>query len=135
MTAITSFATFTAGLAALSVTGVTRKFSNPPASLATADLPAMWPGLPQGNEPAWTFDGGGGWPELTCELIIAVEPVNQGTQAQNYAAMIAQLDYLCTALRAASLGRAKITWSVQANAQVQVADTVYWAIIATVSGR
>lgn len=135
MAAITSYATFTGGLADLSVTGVTRVFDNPPASIGTADLPAMWVGLPRGDEPAFTFTGAGGWAALTCEIVIAVEPVNQGTQIQNYAAMIAQMDYLATALRAADIGRSKLTWTITGNAQVQVSDTVYWAVIATVEGR
>lgn len=135
MTAITTYATYTAALAALSVSGVTRKYTEPPASIGTADLPAMWPSLPHGSETPLTFAGGGGWPVLVCDLVIAIEAVNQGTQAQNYAAMIAQLDYMNTALRAASIGRAKLSWTITANAQVQVADTTYWAVIATIEGR
>jgi hypothetical protein len=133
--AITTYATFTAGLAALSVTGVSRKFSNPPASIGTADLPAMWPGLPRGNEAAMTFDGGGGWPEYTCDLVIAVEPTAQNTQAGNYANMITVLDNLCTALRAAAIGKTKLNWDITANAQVDVAGITYWAVIATVTGH
>ena len=132
---ITSYATYTAGLAALSVTGVTKKFTEPPGSIGTADLPAMWPGLPRGEEPAMTFQTSGGWPTLTCELIIAVEAVNQGTQAQNYALVVSILDNLSTALRTANLGRYLLTWTVNANATVEVSGTSYWAIVCTIAGR
>lgn len=131
----TTYAAFVAALAALSPSGVTRKFSNPPASLGTADLPALWPQLPSGNEPAFTFEGGGGWPVLSCGLVIAVEPVNQNTQPANYAAMVTMMDSLSTALRAADIGRSQITWSIAGNAQVDVAGTTYWAVIATVEAR
>jgi len=135
MAGITSYSTYTVALAALSVTGVTRKFTHPPASLATADLPAMWPGLPSGNEPAFTFQTSGGWPTLICDLTVAVEPVAQSTQSSNYDLMITIIDNLSTALRAASIGRSLLTWIITGNAQVTVAGTTYWAVIATVSGK
>ena len=136
MTAITSYATFTTGLAALAVTGVTRKLDAPPASLGTADLPAMWPGLPRGEEPHMTFQAGGGWPAMFCDLVIALEPVGQNTQSANYAATITMLDSLSTALRGATtIGRGGLRWSITANVQVDVSGTPYWAVIATIEGR
>jgi len=134
MTAITSYATFTTALAELSVTGVTRAFTHPPESLGTADLPALWPGLPSGNEPMLTFQTKGGWPEMTCDLVVAVEPVPQNIQSANYDDMITIIDNLSTALRAASIGRGPLTWTIAGNAQVTVAGTIYWAVIATVTG-
>jgi hypothetical protein len=136
MTAITSYATFTTALAALTVTGVTRKLDAPPASLGTADLPAMWPGLPRGEEPPMTFQAGGGWPAMFCDLVIALEPVGQNTQSANYAATVEMLDNLSTALRGAtSIGRATLRWSITANVQVDVSGTPYWAVIASIEGR
>jgi len=134
MVAITTYSSFTSGLAALSVTGVERKYTHPPTALSTADLPAMWPGLPSGDEPHMTFQAGGGWPQLTCDLIIAVEPVGQNTQSVNYSNMITAMDNLSTALRGASIGRSTLTWNITGNVQIAVAGTTYWAVIATVSG-
>ncbi|MFA6271161.1 MAG: hypothetical protein WC657_08210, partial [Candidatus Paceibacterota bacterium] len=119
----------------LTVTGVTRKLDNPPASLGTADLPAMWPGLPRGEEPPMTFQANGGWPVLVCDLVVALEPVGQNTQSANYAATVAMLDNLSTALRGANIGRGGLRWSITANAQVDVSGTPYWAVIATIEGR
>ena len=136
MTAITTYTAYVAALMDISVTGVTRVFDNPPASLGTADLPAMWPGLPRGEEPMVTFQANGGWPELYCDMIIAIEPVAQNTQAANFTAMLTAIDNLSSALRAATnVGRAGLRWSITANAQVDVAGTPYWAVIATVEGR
>ena len=134
MVAITSYSTFTTALARLTVTGVERYYTHPPTSLSTADLPAMWPGLPSGDEPMLTFKTKGGWPEMTCELTIAVEPVAQDRQSANYTNMITAMDNLSTALRAATFGRGPITWTITGNAQVSVAGTTYWAVIATVTG-
>lgn len=135
MAGITSYATFTSGLAALSVTGVKRKFTEPPASIGTGDLPAQWPGLPSGDEPQMTFGGGGGWPVLRADLVIAIEPVGQNTQSANYAATVAAMDNLSAALRSASIGRSNLVWSITSNVQVVVSDVTYWAVIATVEGR
>lgn len=136
MAAITTFATFTTALAALTVTGVTRKYSAPPASLNTADLPAMWPGLPRAEEPAMTFQANGGWPALFCDIVVAIEPVGGNTQSANYAGTVTILDSLSAALRAATnVGRGGLTWTITASAQVVVADTPYWAVIATIEGR
>jgi hypothetical protein len=135
MTAITSYATFTTALAALTVTGVTRKLDAPPTSIGTADLPAMWPGLPRGEEPPMTFQAGGGWPAMFCDLVIALEPVGQNTQSANYAATVTMMDNLSTALRGANIGRASLRWSITANVQVDVSGTPYWAVIATIEGR
>ena len=132
---ITSYTTFSAGLAALSVTGVTRQLTAPPASLETADLPTSWPGLPRGEEPAFTFQTPAGWPTLICDLIIAIEPVGQNTQSANYTATVAIMDALSTALRGLSLGRTMPTWIINANVQVIVGGANYWAVVATVSGR
>ena len=134
MTAITTYSTFTTALAGLSVTGVERSYTHPPTALSTADLPAMWPGLPSGDEPMLTYQTNGGWPEMTCDLIIAVEPVGQNTQSANYTDMLTSMDNLSTALRTASIGRGPLTWNITGNVQVDVAGTTYWAVIATVTG-
>jgi hypothetical protein len=134
MVAITTYSSFTTALAALSVTGVERRYTYPPTALSTADLPAQWPGLPSGNEPMLTFQTNGGWPEMTCDLIIAVEPVGQNTQSANYNSMITAIDNLSTALRGASIGRGPLTWNITGNVQIAVAGTTYWAVIATVTG-
>ena len=134
MTAPTTYTAFVAALAALTVTGVTRKFTEPPASIGTADLPAMFPNMPRGNEPTLTFQSAGGWPAMFCELVIAVEPFNQGTQAQNFALTLTVMDNLVAALRAADIGRSKLTWEIAYN-PVEIAGTAYWAVIATIEGR
>lgn len=132
---ITTYKAFTTALAGLSVTGVKRKFKEPPTSIGTADIPAMWPGLPHGEESAITFTGEGGWSSCICDLVIAVEPAAQDTQTSNYAKTMTIIDALSTALRSTSIGRAKLGWAITANVQVAVAGTPYWAVIATVVGR
>ena len=134
MTAITTYAAFTTALAGLTVTGVTRKFTEPPESSGTADLPASWPGLPRGDEHPITFTSEGGWSTCVCDLVIAVEAVGQNTQSANYASTMTIIDALSTALRGTTIGRTKLLWTISANVQVIVAGTPYWAVVATVAG-
>ena len=131
---ITTYSAFATALSGLSVTGVTKAYTEPPASIPSADLPASWPGLPRGNEHAVTFAGGGGWAEVTCDLVVAVEAVGQNTLSANYTATMTIIDALTTALRAASIGRSKLSWAISANVQIMVSDTPYWAVIASVTG-
>lgn len=137
MAVITSYAAFTTALAALSITGVKRKFTAPPASVDTADLPAIWPGLPSAIEPQMTFATPGGWPAMKCDLVVALEPVVQNTQSANYAATVAMLDTLSGVLRtpANHIGRGPMTWTITANVQINVSGNLYWAVIATVEVR
>lgn len=132
---ITSYETFIAGLTGLTVTGISRTFTEPPTSISSADLPAMYPGLPSGEETAMTFQTSGGWPTLTCDLIVAVEAVAQDTQSANFSATVEIMDNLSSALRLASIGRSALTWMITANVQVQIAGTTYWAVVATVNGK
>jgi hypothetical protein len=81
-----------------------------------------------------TYQTNGGWPQMTCDLIIAVEPVGQNTQSANYDNMVTAMDNLSTALRGASIGRGPLTWTITGNVQIAVAGTTYWAVIATVTG-
>jgi hypothetical protein len=137
MAAITSYAAFAAALAVLPITGVRRKFTSPPASVAAADLPAIWPGLPYVVEPQMTFTTSGGWPAMKCDLIVALEPVGLNTQSANYADTIAMMDTLSGVLRSSSnhIGRGPMTWTITANVQINVAGNLYWAVIATIEIR
>src|SRR5512137_1969450 len=125
---ITTYTAFVAALMDLTVTDVIRYFDEPPASIGSADLPAMFPMLPRGSEAPFTFVSQGGWPSVFVDIVIAVEAVGQGTQPQNYAAMLDIMDHLSTALRAASIGRAKLNWTINANVNIAVGETNYWAV-------
>jgi len=120
-------------LSAMSVTGVTRVYAYPPTSLNNADLPAMWVQLP-------TMDSGrplvlsaaSGWPRLTVDVIIAVEPVGTGTQAANFAAQVTLLDALDAALAATDIGKARPDWRITAGG-VTIAGNDFWALRAEVN--
>lgn len=129
----TWFATFTEALQDLVVTGVLRRYDHIPGSID--DLPCQWVQLPESSESLMTFDGGGGFPTLKAQLIIAVEAVAQGTPLTNWSSTITLIDALNTALRAVAAGtfaRSKPTWVMRMIA-VTVAGADYWAVEATVT--
>jgi hypothetical protein len=132
---ISSYDTIITALTSMSITGVKSELSYPPASVATADLPLLFPGKITISEEPITFAGGGGWGPFTAEIIIPVVPIGQGTQSQNYTNTKTIVDNLSTALRSLSVGRAKLNWSIEANAGILIADNQYWAVIATIEGR
>lgn len=134
MTTLTAFVT---ALGNLTVTGVLHAYDEPPTSLNEADLPALWVQLPQSDDAPYTFDGGGGWPLLKAQLVIAYQASAQGTQATNWSGTLTVLDALASALRAAApgaLGKGKVSWSIRPG-QVTVAGVDYWAVIADVTGN
>ena len=129
----TSYATFTAALGALVVTGVNRRYDHIPASLA--DLPCSWVQLPSSEEGMMTFEGTGGFPMLRAQLIIASVASAQNTDKANWDSTIALIDNLATALRgvaAGTLAKSKPIFSLR-MISVQVAGTDYWAVEATVT--
>ncbi len=130
----TTYAAFIDALEALAITGVTKTFQGPPASLDTADLPARWVQLPKGSDKLLTYQTSGGWPTLTADLVVALSPNAQDTQAGNFAAQVAMLDAVNAALRGANITKSGLTWEIRAGG-VKVAGVDYWAVIATVTGK
>lgn len=116
------------------VAGVAKVYHGPPASLSTADLPALWCQAPKGNEAAMTFGATGGWPTLTVDVYLAIEPATQNLQAENFIAQVTMMDALASALRTLDVGKAPIEWSISA-VTIVVAGTNYWGVLATVTGR
>ena len=129
-----TLAAYVADLAALTVTGVTRKYGAPPVQINTADLPCMYPRLPQLADNPITACGQGGWPIHTAELVIMVEPLGQNLQPTNFAAVLTLIDNLQAALQADRPTTGKRTWQIRQEIVEHKPDTLHWAIIATVTG-
>lgn len=134
---MTTYTAFVTALAAMTVTGVTRKYTAPPASLGTADLPASFPMLASGNEVQLVFGNGnvgGGQSNLICDLVFAIEPVGQGTQIQNFTAALTLIDAIVTASKALTRPTAGPCAFNLKIGIVAVAGNDYWAIIESWTG-
>jgi hypothetical protein len=129
----TTYTAFVTALEALTVTGVTRKFTQgQPNSLNTADLPAQWVDLPRGESVPATC-AGDMTRTLAADLLVALEPVGQNQRPTNFDATVTMLDSLHTALDAADLGT-DATPSWISRLQIVTVNTVdYWAVITEVT--
>lgn len=132
---MTTFTSYVTALSGLTVSGVTRKYTSPPQSINTADLPAQWPLLPSGDAAPLVF-GGYGSPAGTyrCDLVIATEAVGQNVNSVNFAGVLTLMDALTTALKAMTRPVAgAFTWTIR-QAIVTVAGNDYWALICSCEG-
>lgn len=130
---MTTYVTFINELEALTVTGVTRKFTQgQPNTLNTADLPAQWVDLPRGESVPATCVGDM-TRTLTADLMIALEPVGQNQKPTNFDAVVTMLDSLHTALDAASFGTMSIPGWNSKLVIVTVNTVDYWGVQTEVS--
>lgn len=127
---MTTLSAFVTALQGMSVTGVERNYSAPPASVA--DLPAMWVQMPTIEEGQMTFGKGGGWPLLKAQIVVAVKPTAQGTQDENWTDVLSMCDALRTALINARPALGPVRWQPIRPGVVTVAGLDYWAAIAEV---
>lgn len=128
-----TYTDYAAMLAGLQVAGVTKRFTSPPTQLSTAQLPAQWPRLPSGETQIAALTGAAGLPTFACDLVVAVEAMQQNTQPANYAKALAAIDALQTVLTAEALDGVVDSWQMRLDGE-QIGDTAYWVIVATVTG-
>ena len=131
----TTYVNFLTNLGNLTVTSVKRAFDEPPQSLNTADLPALWVELPTGEEGPHTMQAHGGYPTYRANLVVAVEAAGQSRQPERWSDCATMMDNVATALRGAvkTVVRGQLNWSI-ALETIPVAETDYWSIVATVEG-
>lgn len=128
----TSYADFVEQLAALNVDGVTRAYTEPPQQVNSTDLPISYVDMPSGSEGSLTVQSAGGWPQMTCNLVVLVNPAMQDATPANYAKAIAMIDALSTALRSANyLGKTSPSWNIRVD-RVFAGASLFWAVIAEV---
>ena len=128
-----TYSAFLAGLAGLVVTGVTKRFSEPPAQLNNAQLPAQYVGLPSANTNVVTLTSLNDLLTVTAELRIAIEPLAQNMQSANWTKTVGLLDALQTALVANAAALALDEWRIGVEVAA-IGDVAYWVIVANVTG-
>lgn len=137
--ATTTAAWITSIVTTLSVTGVTRKYIQPPQNLNTADLPASFPKGFRRSQSPMTFQTHGGWPTHELDFFIACEPVVQSRQPENYLLIQTMADNLDAAIRAALpnvISKSPLSWEIRAgDLIIEVAGIAYWAVMATITGK
>ena len=132
----TTYRSFVDALEAMSVTGVDRDFTQGPplGAPGVADCPFKYIRYPGGDERPIVFGSHGGWPTLTAEVVIGIEPVGQKDAGNNFDDTVDLMDALNTALRAlACITKSKLNWNIRQTIDT-VAGQQYWAVVARVEG-
>lgn len=123
-------------LAATVITGVTRRFSYEPDSVATADLPAQYvrlPGMDAGRGSAFSSTCADSSKLRTYEVVVLVEAAGQDMTATAMAATVGMIDKMEAALDAVDLGYHR-QYTIQATA-VNKGGVPFWAVIGSIEIR
>lgn len=142
--AITAYKDFVDTLGDIVIAGVITRLDAPPRNIETADLPASYPSAVMGqvlSEDFMTVGTPGGWPNLTAQLFIILEPTEQEQHPVNHAAALTIIDAATTALRGLSygtLGKGHVGWSIDLTSSLIVGGDIsrrFWALVITVEGE
>lgn len=134
MTAFPTNAAFLAAIQAMTVSGVSRHYDEPPASVDLSDGYAAFPLMP---------DSARGEQFSTCinnsrtraiTFVVLVEATGQATQAENYGKIAAVMDNLETALDALTIANF-IEYDITTSGNYPLGGQEYWAVIATITAR
>ena len=117
----------------LSVSGITRQYAEPPASLNNADLPASYPESTQITQSPLTLQAHGGATDFFMTFVIACEPAGLGTALTNFNLSVTLVNNLDAALRGAAgtIGDGSLKWDIRSGdraGRIEVAGIEYWGI-------
>ena len=138
---MTTYTSFVTDLAALTITGVTRKYvmgETPPASLNAAEMPAMWVQAPSGASDPTAFCTTDDWPRFKAQLVIAMMPDSLSNMAIVWQDCVTMMDNVVAALGAEGTGqmlaRSGTSWNMRLGT-VTVAGAAYWAVVVDVTAE
>lgn len=136
MPVLTNNASFLSAIQAMNVTGVTRHYDEPPASVDIATGAAAFPTMPSGDRGEMITSCVAMSKSRNIGYVIIVEASGQGTQAQNYAKLAALMDALETSLDALTPGTFNfLEYTIGTNGNYLIGDSAYWAIVADITVR
>ena len=129
----TTFADFYSAFADLAVTGVT-SLSEPPLSVTTAKMPCKWVDVASMGGAPFMAKAIGGWPTLTCRVVVLMKPIGQDRNATRWSDALAMMDTLNDAITGMTYPCAgTLSWEISVDPNF--GDAKYFAVIATVEGE
>lgn len=131
--ATATYTQFVDAVQALTVTGVNRKYDEPPRKFNTADLPCSFVWFPSGDNAPLMFEGGREFRRRSLDLIVVYAETAVTADAP-FTATVTMMDNVETALLTLSVGQSKPTWTVRSQLYNETAERRYWAVIATIQG-
>lgn len=127
----TTYAAFVSGLAGLTISGVTRKYTEPPGTVGDADMPISYPRITSQNNETLTIGQVGGLDRGTADLVVVVERYEVNSNAANFAATVAMVDAINTAMKAAIDTLGIDRWEIRPE-DVTIGTSQCWALVVTV---
>lgn len=131
--ATATYSQFVNAIQALSVTGVNRKYDEPPRKFNTADLPASFVMFPSGDNVPLSFEGGRQFRGRSADFVIVYADTAVTADAP-FTDNVTMIDNVETALGSLSVGHSSPTWTIRSQLYSETADRLYWAVIATIKG-
>ena len=122
---MTTLTAFDAVLSGLSITGVNNAYTYQALSLHTPDLPASFTRIP-GAGVGYGLETCSG-NSLSLELVVALEPLGQGTQSTNHTAALTMIDNVKTAM-ATLYTSSMFTWNAVIAIE-PIGEVQHWAIV------
>lgn len=126
----TTLTAFVAALRAVSVPGIRRFLPAPPASITTADMPALWLHAAQVKQEPSTR-GAATWPALSAELWLIVAPVPQAKSVTAIDVGAELVDVAVGVFLAAPLAKGRPTVTARLTV-LGLGDKTYWGAILSV---
>ena len=131
--AAATYTQFVDAVQALSVTGVSRKYEEPPRKFNTADTPCSFVWFPSGDNAPLTFEGGRQFRKRALDLIVVYASTALTADAP-FTSTITMMDNVETALGGLSVGQSDPAWTITSRLYQETTDRRYWAVIATITG-
>lgn len=127
----TTYAAFVSAVAGLTITGVKRKYTSPPGVIGDADLPVSYPRIRSMNNDTVTIGGTSGLDRGAMDLVVVVQKEDVNTNAANFAATVAMVDAINTAMVAAIETIGIDRWEIREE-DVTIGQSDCWALVVTV---
>ena len=132
--ATATYTQFVDAIQALTITGVNRKYEEPPRKFNTADMPCSFCWFPSGDNNPLTLEGRTAAFRGRAADLIVVYATTEVTADAPFTDTIAMMDNVETALLTLSVGQSKPTWTMRSQLYQETADRRYWAVVATIRG-
>jgi len=133
MSAAITYVAFLEAVRALDISGV-RTLNEPPASLAKAKLPVMFPVMPTGDRADYLSSCIASAKTRGISIVVVLGPVSLATMADNYDDIAALMDATEAALDSWTLTN-YIDYTITASGNVQVGEHVYWGLEVDITAR
>ena len=136
MPALPSNATFIAAIQAMTVTGVTLHYDEPPQSVDISEGYCAFPTMPDASRGEQVSTCINNSKLRSIGYVIILEATGQSIQSDNYGALAAVMDNLETAIDGLAPATVNfVEYEISTTGNYPVGGSEYWAVVATITAR